>query len=193
VISVVIATLPGREALLERALASVERQTLQPSEVVIELDWGRQGAAEARNRALERVTGEYVAVLDDDDELLPNHLTELYSAARSSGADVTYSDFITTGTVDGYSKYGHVPTYTRRHLPFDAEILRQRNYIPVTNLYKTSAVRDVGGWSYPSGGPKWEDWGLYLKMLARGAEFHYHQSVTWIWHFHNNQTAGIGL
>ena len=43
---------------------------------------------EARNRALQYASGEYLCYLDADDWLVPSALEELFSLARGSGADV---------------------------------------------------------------------------------------------------------
>jgi len=73
-ITVIVPTIPTRGELLNRALETVAAQTLQPAGVIVEMDQKREGAATVRNRALDRVSTEFVAFLDDDDELLPNHL-----------------------------------------------------------------------------------------------------------------------
>lgn len=91
-VSVVIPTL-GREALRE-AVASVLRQDV-PTEVILVNDSGaplppglfpagthvidtpgRCGAAHARNLGMRAATGEFVALLDDDDIWLRGHLKE---------------------------------------------------------------------------------------------------------------------
>jgi len=101
-ITVVIPTIPPRETLLRRALDSVASATARmgqmygsmvPVEQVIVHDQDRRGAALTRHKGLLAVDTEWVAFLDDDDVMHPNHLTELMSAALLFNADYLWSRF----------------------------------------------------------------------------------------------------
>ena len=92
-ITVITATIPGRDLLLQRAVNSVKAQTLQPERHAIMLDQHKAGGAAILDLLLAEVTTEYVAVLDDDDELLPNHLELCYSKIKETGADMVYPGF----------------------------------------------------------------------------------------------------
>jgi len=50
----------------------------------------RLARAEAANVALEEASGDWLNFLDDDDELLPQHVAEMLAAARPSGERVVY-------------------------------------------------------------------------------------------------------
>jgi glycosyltransferase involved in cell wall biosynthesis len=172
-ITVVIPTIDERHDQLDRAVASVQAQSL-PAEVEIEFDRLRTGAAATRNRALERVDTEWVAFLDDDDEFKPNHLRACARNAALTGADLVYPWF----DCDGEDKIGMFG------VPFDPVLLRKRNYIPVTVLVRTELVRKVGGFQdHPDdNGDPCEDWGLWLALLDAGAVFSHLPQRTWIWH-----------
>ena len=118
------------------------------------------------------VTTDWVAFLDSDDELKPNHLRACARHATLTGADVMYPWF------DGYDPMGMFG------VPFDPELLRRRNYIPVTVLARTAMVKAVGGFAdHPDEhGDPCEDWGLWLKLLDLGAKFSHLPQRTWIWH-----------
>jgi glycosyltransferase involved in cell wall biosynthesis len=97
-VSVIIPT-HNRDQLVGRAVNSVLRQSYRKVEVivvndgskdstdevlrqiddgrikVILLQGGRRGASAARNRGIEAATGQYIAFLDDDDEWLPEKLS----------------------------------------------------------------------------------------------------------------------
>lgn len=171
-ISVVVATIPPRAELLDRALASVRAQTLQPAAVHVVMDDERRGAAHTRNRALGRVDTEWLAFLDDDDELKPNHLRACARHATLTGADVVYPWF------DGDDEIGMFG------VTFDASLLRRRNFVPVTVLTRTDLVRKVGGFAeHPDvNGDPCEDWGLWLRLLDAGATFSHLPQRTWIRH-----------
>jgi len=64
-VSVVIPTLPRRKEVLQRALHSVKKQTYSNIEVITET--GGNNACEARNLAIHRANGDFIAFLDDDD------------------------------------------------------------------------------------------------------------------------------
>jgi glycosyltransferase involved in cell wall biosynthesis len=164
--TLVIATVVGREAVLERALASAAGQGFAAVEV--EMDLGRTGPAGARNRALSRVRTPLAAVMDDDDVLLPGHLAVLAGALeRHPGAVLAFP----ACTVQDRP----VPAAWLRRwaVPFPeaaagGRLLRE-NWVPVTTVFRTGAVRAVGG--YPEGGGGPEDWGMLKALVARyGAE-----------------------
>jgi glycosyltransferase involved in cell wall biosynthesis len=182
-ITVVIPTIAGREAMLARALASVQAQTM-PCQVIVELDSDRRGAAAARNRALAKVDSEWVAFCDDDDEWYPNHLRLCARHARLTGADVVYPGY----DIDGDDPIGCFG------IPFDPFLLHRRNYIPVTTLCRTELVRKVGGFSDrpDENGDPCEDWGLWLALLDAGATFSHLPQRTWLWHNNANGTRGRG-
>jgi len=172
-ISVVIPTIPPRHREFLRALDSVSGQTLRAAAIVIETDAGRLGAAEARNRAMKSVKTDWVAFLDDDDVMYPQHLKLCARYATLTGVDVVYPGYDCDD--DPVNCFG---------LPFDAGLLRQRNYIPVTVLARTELVRAAGGFQERTdeNGDPCEDWGLWLAMLDRGAKFGHLPQKTWRWH-----------
>lgn len=174
-VTVVIPTIDGREDLLDRALRSVEAQTLRADAVVVEVDAGREGAAAARNLALMRVVTEWVAFVDDDDELLPSHLRACARFARLTGVDVVYPGY-EIDVEDPIGCFG---------LEFDPILLRRRNFIPVTTLCRTSAVRKVGGFrDHPDEyGNPCEDWGLWLALVDAGYKLAHLPQRTWVWHY----------
>lgn len=171
-ITVLIPTIPPRRTEFERAVASVQAQTLPPAMVWCEIDKDRTGAAATRNRLLEQVRTEWVAFLDDDDELYPQHLKLCARYATLQGVDVVYPGYDCDD--DPVNCFG---------IPFDEGLLRQRNYIPVTVLARTELVRAAGGFQpHPDEhGDPCEDWGLWLSMLDRGAKFGHLPVKTWRW------------
>lgn len=173
-ITVIIPTLPEREEQRQRAVGSVHAQ-LSPARIRLEFDKDREGAAVTRNRALEYVDTEWLAFLDDDDELKPHHLRALARHAYLSEADVVYPYFDVTGGEDRIDCFG---------VEFDPVLIRRRNFIPVTVLARTELVQRVGGFvDHPDAdGKPCEDWGLWLKLLDAGAVFSHLPQRTWIWH-----------
>lgn len=184
--------LPG--GMLERALRSVERQQLAPREVIVEIDGDRTGAAATRQRALDRVTTEFVAFLDDDDVLLPHHLAvlrremdrpETETETRPDlRPDLVYPWFTVVG--------GEDPFPGRFGADFDAIALRRAQFVPITVLARTRAVLDAGGFRENPTPEGWtnEDHTLWLAMLDRGCTFRHLPAKTWIWTHHASNTSG---
>jgi glycosyltransferase involved in cell wall biosynthesis len=179
VITVCVATIPIRAASLSRALTSICGQTLSPAAIIVEYDHEHTGAAATKNRALDRVTTEWVAFLDDDDHFLPQHLEKLSMAQRASGADVVYPMAYVTNQHEGIDPFG------RKGAPFDADELRTRSYIPTTALIRTAMFKKVGGFQLPDQtlfpDSVNDDHGGYLAMLDAGAEFHHLPEQTFVW------------
>lgn len=174
--------------MLRRALESVSTQTLAPATVMVEFDINREGPAAVRNRAIQKVTTEYVAFLDDDDVFKPHHLETLVAVAEYGGADVVYPwfDVVSYRVTPGFDPLG------MEGEPFDPDELDNRNYIPVTVLARTKVIRDAGGFvNLSEDGPSvCEDWGCWLRMRDAGAKFVHVPHRTWIWNWHNNNTSG---
>jgi hypothetical protein len=190
-VTVLIPTIPGRETLLELALDSVRNQQAPPGDIVVQLDTEREGAATTRNKALERVTTDWVAFLDDDDEFKPNHLRVLVKAANRTGADMVFSYPEIIGgrdplaCCDDNGKLVAEPI----NIPFGPKqalwLRRVGNFVPVTYLVRTATIRKAGGFPQPysmrvpfSG--ECEDYLALIRMLDAGARFYHACGIkTW--------------
>jgi glycosyltransferase involved in cell wall biosynthesis len=197
-IAVVIPTIPGRERLLERALVSVRRQFRQADQVVVEYDEQRAGAAATRNRALAQVETDLVAWLDDDDELMRNHLGALEHAIH--GHDLAYSTPVMVGgndptavTVRGVWRKPWGVAFGREQ---EKHLRELGSFIPVTHMVRTEAVRKAGGFpegrTLPDGRYQGEDERYLIGLLDQGARFTHINVPTWRWHLHDAHTAGKG-
>jgi hypothetical protein len=132
-----------------------------------EVDIDGVGPATIRNRLVEAATTEWVAFVDDDDRIYPNHLSTLLD--NSADQDVVY----TFCDVEGRS-------WEPNH-DCHMEVLEAANTIPVTALVRRSAFLEVGGFPL---GVRDEDWGLWLAMKHAGARFRCVHETTWLYRFH---------
>ena len=93
----------------------------------------------ASNSALEIATGDYVALLDHDDELRPHALLEMAEAiAREPSLELLYSD------------EDKLDRHDRRFDPYfkpdwNLDLLRSQNYVCHLSVIRTARVRAVGG------------------------------------------------
>lgn len=190
-VTVVIPTIKPRKGFLRRAVNSIMAQTydgIVPIEIALDRD--HDGAAATRNRALMKVRTPWVAFLDDDDYFLPNHLEVLLNYASDdydvyyTGCEVISPDFEVIPHQEEWGRFGK---------DFDPELLKQKSYIPVTSLVRTSLAQDAlfGPPPHDKSCP-YDDWGFYLRVLQNGGKFLHIPQVTWIWHHHGRNTGGQG-
>lgn len=185
-ITVITATIPGREKELARCMASVYGQTRSVGRHLIHAhaDDGRPGMVQysaAKNELLRAVETEWVAVLNDDDFWLANHIAEVELFLE--GADVVY-------TWDAGRTRPRVDVSGWSHLRLARQII-EGNVIDGNALYRTSTLKAVGGFptDWVGGGPRdgghfksgavWEDQETWLRLIDHGAVFRCVPVETW--------------
>lgn len=197
-ISVCIPTIPPRAEKLHIAVASVQTQTLRANELCISLDEDGVGAATNRNNAWRQATSEWIAFVDDDDTIYPQHLKTLLTTALETGADLVYPWFDLWEGPDPLSVLHEGKYVSPLGVPFGDEaknyILTEGNFIPITVLVRRSMLEQVNGFPQPNS-EEWpndhaEDWGCWQKMLRAGAKFVHAPERTWRWHWHGAHTSG---
>src|SRR3990167_5473703 len=128
-ISVITPALPTRNRQIQDAILSVQTQTLQPIEHLIGIDYERKGTGATKTHLARATLGDWVATLEDDDFLHPEHLEAL--TANSEGADIVYSWCAVRGRMEWSP-----------NREFDPDALRVSNYIPSTALIRRSLIVD---------------------------------------------------
>lgn len=177
-ITVAIPSLPARRQMLERAIRSVARQTQPAAAISVAIDVTKAGAAATRQRALDAVQTEWVALLDDDDAFKAEHLEKLYRHAMETGADYVYSWFDMIGGVDPFPP-GHYLNEFDPENPIETTI---------TVLVRTELAKSVGyvpldrGHDTNSG----EDYGFTLGCVAAGARIRHLVDRTWYYNVHGD-------
>ena len=196
-VSVIMRT-KDRPELLAEALDSVAASTYRRLHVVLVNDGGERpswpedfpfavdlvdlkpnrGRAAAANAGLAAARGEYVAFLDDDDTIEPEHYAVLTELVGAAGVRVAYTDAaVGVYALDGTAGW----VQTERRLPysrdgFDADLLLLDNYIPFhTLLMEAPLLAEVGGLDDDL--PFFEDWDLLIR-LAQRTPFHHLAQVT---------------
>lgn len=189
-ITVSIACIPPRAAtLLPRALRSVIAQTLPSEAISIAFDRDHEGAPPTKQRALDAVRTEWTALLDDDDEFMPNHLQELYGRAMETGADFVYSRFMIRG-LHGQLIEDWVFGDAHWEAPWDNDNPRETT---TTVLVRTELAQKVGFQLDPSRAPhnSGEDF-LFVRGIVRaGGKVVNHPVKTWIWDHDTHNTSGL--
>ncbi|MFT5110766.1 MAG: glycosyltransferase involved in cell wall biosynthesis [Parasphingorhabdus sp.] len=180
-ISVVVPTF-NRLKLLQRALTSIFSQTLLPSEVLVvddgsddgTSDWINQsnydvrlltqknlGVSAARNLGIRNASSNWIALLDSDDEWLPEKLTKQV-ASLSEKSVLCHTDEIWVRNnvqVNAHNKHRKRGGFIFQHcLPLCA-------ISPSSSLIKRSLFDEVG--FFDESLPACEDYDLWLKICSR--------------------------
>jgi glycosyltransferase involved in cell wall biosynthesis len=130
------------------------------------LDQENQGIARTRNRLLSEALGEYIAVFDPDDVMLPGRLerqSDLLCRQREIGIVGGQAVQITE---DGY-ELSRCVTY-----PTDAQAIHERctdprmSILHGTSMFRASIARELGGYREAFGSIQ-EDFEFFSRILSR--------------------------
>ena len=179
-VAVIIPTY-NRPELLIRAINSVKNQTKKATEIIVVNDFpkgslplglsdvtfvettGQMGPAYARKFGIEFIKkSEAITYLDDDDELLPNHI-ELLSN-RLSECKFAFSKALYKYS-DGTETEDPEPNNTNPNKKYyNSQALLEQNIAPISSFMHTlEAYHLVGGWD--SKMFRMEDWDLWGRMF----------------------------
>ena len=123
----------------EGTRASLAYYAAQDARIKVVTSKTNRGISHASNQALAQATGEYVALLDHDDELTPDalyHVVELLN--RRPDTDVVYSDEDKLDARGRLCAPFHKPDWS-------PELLWNCMYTGHLSVYRTSLVRALGG------------------------------------------------
>ena len=134
-----------------------------PALVHVRMRWRVLSRPAALNAGIKRASGQYIAILDDDNCWEPSHTESILAAVEKSGADLVYTGVRRVGlTPDGNTTLQEDTSYE----PFDAAKLLRGNYIySSATTFRKSIWCDVGG--YDEAFPVYEDW-EFLIRATRG-------------------------
>lgn len=187
-VSLIIRT-KNRPVLLAEALQSIVRQTYPKIEIIIVNDGGEDisevvrpiskagfnvttlqfpeslGRSKAANAGLEKAIGYYIAFLDDDDWLEPEHIERLLELLE----DPLHSDCIAA-----YSSVRCVDQKTGDlvklfNQAYNPAILKLENYIPVhAMLFHRSVIDNPASCRFDETFDLYEDWDFWLQLQTHG-------------------------
>lgn len=201
-VSIIIRTC-GRPGILRNALESVQRQTYSNIEVILvedgenvsesflnefpDLDihyhaMGRKcGRTAVGNQGLEMARGKYLNFLDDDDILLPKHISTLVEYLERTDLRAAYA----VGEEHQILRQKDGSFKTKRKLiryryPFNRMLLFYMNYIPIqTILFERSLYEQCGGFDEEL--DILEDWDVWVRY-ATVCDFGFVDQVTSVYY-----------
>lgn len=146
---------------------------------------GNSGISLATNAALEMATGEFLAMLDHDDELVPESLFEVARALNDApDLDFIYSDEDKLGATgercDPYFK----PDWSPEHF-------LSCMYTCHLMVLRTQLVRDLGG--FRKGFEGSQDYDMVLRVIERTSRIHHITKILYHWRKSAGSTASSGL
>ena len=152
------------------------------SRIVYEKLAENKGISENTNKGFALADGDYLALLDHDDVILPNALYENVKAINETGAQVLYSDEI---TLDGELKH-----LIQFHFKIDyaPEFLRGVNYITHFLVFERKLFEQVGAYedaTYDGA----QDFDLTLRLSEKANKVHHIPKVLYYWRGHAGSTA----
>ena len=167
---------------LRRARKSVRKQTFTGTFELVEICADRS-IAENLNAGLAKAKGEFVKLLADDDELLPNCLQDLHDKA-TKGFDVVVAKAL------NYNENTKKITYYQSTIPATVSQLADENTIHGgTTLYRRSMLEAVGGWPDL---PYAQEYELHLNLAAKGYRFGVIDKPVYMYRLHNHQLSMQG-
>ncbi|MDG6095752.1 glycosyltransferase family 2 protein [Acetobacter sp. AN02] len=133
-----------------------------------------QGPSFSRNSAINYAKSEYIFMMDADNEIFPSAISKLFSALMKTSAAGSYSQIVDFGERNqiGVSDI------------WDANRMRQNNYVDVMALIKKKAWEDVGGFSHIEEG--WEDYDFWLKFIDKKLDLCFLPEILCKYRVHNS-------
>lgn len=137
--------------------------------------------SEASNSAIEIATGEFVALVDNDDLLPPNALYEVVKALNiAPELDLFYSDEDKIDTKNNRSDPAFKPNWS-------PDLLLGTNYISHLGVYRKSIADEIGG--FRKGYEGAQDYDLVLRFTEKTDRIYHIPKVLYHWRMLETSTA----
>ncbi len=123
------------------------------------LTTANRGLAAARNLGIQSATGRYVCALDADDALLPDYFAKASAILEADPSVAFVSSWLET--------FGDESWVWRQHRCDLATLLAECT-VCTAAIVRRSAVLAVGGYDEGMPAQGYEDWDLWISLVARG-------------------------
>ena len=157
-------------------------QALDTPKIKVRFMEENQNISGASNAALELVEGDYVVLMDNDDELTPDALYEAVKAINEHNAEFIYSDEDKIEMDGRYSDPNFKPD-------FAPDMFLSQNYLSHLGVIKKSLIDKAGGFTKGLEGS--QDYDLYLKVLEHTDHIYHIDKVLYHWRKIPGSTAAV--
>jgi glycosyltransferase involved in cell wall biosynthesis len=141
------------------------------------------GVSGASNAAIALATGEFIGLLDHDDELLPSALYEVvHLLNKTEEADFIYSDEILL------DKSG-APIYVYYRPDFSMDYMLSHCYIVHFSVIRTSLINKIGGFRREFNIS--QDYDLFLRIFSETKRVCHIPKVLYFWRQHGTGTGHV--
>jgi len=159
-------------------------KSIYDSKIKIQFLDENRGISVASNTAIKMAKGEYVALLDDDDEITKDALFEVVKAINEKDPDLIYSD------EDKIDRHGH------RIKPFfkpdwSPDLLRSQNYICHFAVIRKTLLDKIKGFRKGFDGA--QDYDLFLRVSEKTKTIHHIPKILYSWREIETSTASNSL
>ena len=143
------------------------------------------GIAAATNAGIRLAQGDYVSFMDHDDVIEPDAVHKLIMAAKSTGADLIYSDeVITTDNVDSIIE-------VRARPAFSHDYYLSHPYFVHMIAIRTTLAKDLGGWDETL--TISADVDFVLRAIERAEAVAHVPSVLYRWRTHESSAGHVKM
>jgi glycosyltransferase involved in cell wall biosynthesis/LmbE family N-acetylglucosaminyl deacetylase len=142
------------------------------------------GRSRAANDGLAACNGSFICFLDDDDWLLPHHVSTLFSALQPSAAPAAYGIVDSVRIVEGVEVFEY-----RFDTPFDRIRLAYTNFMPIHSVLFRRSVLEKGC-QFDNSLELFEDWNFWIQIANHGDFFFVPELVA---KYRISETSGVGV
>ena len=155
-------------------------RSLDESNLKIKFSEQNGNISVASNMALTMVEGDYVALMDNDDELTPDAFFEVVKAINEQDAEFIYSDEDKIA-MSGINCNPHYKS------DWNPDLCLAQNYMSHLGVIKKELITQVGGFTVGLEGA--QDYDLYLKVLEHTEKIYHIPKVLYHWRMIPGSTA----
>jgi glycosyltransferase involved in cell wall biosynthesis len=156
----------------KETLGTLSQLAKQDCRIKIVYSTNNENISLASNKALSLAHGEFVALMDHDDELTIDALYEVVKALQNKTIDFVYSD------EDKIELSGR---YVEPHFKpnFAPDMFLAHNYLSHLGVIRKDLINQVGGWRAGYEGA--QDYDLYLRVLEKTTQIYHIDKVLYHW------------
>jgi glycosyltransferase involved in cell wall biosynthesis len=150
--------------------------------IILKIGHANHGISGNSNICLEMARGDYIALLDHDDDLTTDALQKCVEIIRvHPDAVFIYTD------KDSMLEDGKTLVNPLLKPDWSPETLYSANYLTHFNVIRRSAVVAVGGFDPSTDGA--QDWDLFLKVTEKTNSIYSAKNICYHWRIHANSTS----